>query len=228
MKTLLFLMLFTFSHTVFAQITSSSSVYISGNVYNKQTGQKLTEEETNNLIKEYPGIIFERVYDKYGSLEKLLFDPGNILTGKVMFRNEENQIKPGELFPEFVFKTIDGEKVDSKNLQDSWVLLRFELLSIMINQEEITSLEKQIDEFKLENKLTAVILLNDTKTNIKQNVKPMDSVFKIVADGRNFHERFNITKFPTTILIDKNGVVHGYYYRNEQIDFSKLKTNDNR
>lgn len=221
MKTLLFLLLFTFSHTVFAQITSSSRVNISGNVYNKQTGQKLTEEETNNLIKEYPGIVFEREYNKYGLLEKLLFDPNNILTGKVKLRNDANQIKSGELFPEFVFKTIDGEKVDSKNLQDSWVLLRFELLSQMINQEEISSLEKQIIEFNLTNKLTAIILLDDTKTNIEQNVKLIDSIFKIVADGRNFQEMYNIISFPTTILIDKTGVIHGYYFRNEKIDFNQ-------
>lgn len=228
MKTILFLLLFTFSHTIFAQITTSSSVKVSGNVYNKLTGQKLTEEEINYLIEDHPGIVFEREYNKYGLLEKLLFDPNNILTGKVMIRNEENQIKSGELFPEFVFKTIDGEKVESKKIQDSWVLLRFELLSKMVNQEEITSLEKQIVEFNLTNKLTAVILFADTKTNIKQNVKPIDSIFKLVADGRNFQEMYNIIKFPTTILIDKNGVVHGYYFRNEKIEFNKLKTNDYR
>lgn len=223
MKALLFLLLVTFSYNVFAQFTTSTSIKVSGNVYNKQTGQQLTEEETNNLIKENPGIVFEHVYDKKGILEKLLFDPNNILTGSVVLRKEENQVKSGELFPEFVFNTVDGEKIASKKLRDSWILLRFELFSKVINPEEITSLERQIVEFNLTDKLTAVILFADTEADIKKNFGTGGSIFKLVPDGRNFHEMYNIIKFPTTILIDKNRVVYKYYSRNEKIDFNKLK-----
>lgn len=43
-----------FSLTLFAQNIPSKGVIVSGNLYNKQTGQKLTEEETSNLIKNTP------------------------------------------------------------------------------------------------------------------------------------------------------------------------------
>lgn len=158
-------------------------------------------------------------------VEKLLVDPDNILTGMVATRKEENQIKPGELFPEFVFKTINEETIDSKNLKGSWILLQFEFFSNMINHERIASLEKQVREFSLKNKITAVILFNDTKNNIKKNVKLTDSILKLVPDGENFMDMYNITRLPTTILIDKNGTVYGYYSNSEDIEFGKLKTN---
>ena len=226
MKALLFLLLFTFTHNSLAQISTTRKIKVSGNVYNKQTGQKLTEEETIDLLEKYPEIIFEHVYNKYGVVEKLLFDPNNIVTGKITFRNEENQIKPGELFPEYVFKTIDGEKITNKKLYGSWVLLRFELFAKMINQQKITSLEKQIIEFNLSNKLTAIIIFADTKNNIKQYLGSKGSIFKLVPDGINFQEMYSIIQFPTSILIDKNGVVYKYYTGNEKIDFSNLKKNE--
>lgn len=220
--TLFFLLLFTFSHFTFSQITTSSTVKISGNVYNKQSGHKLSEEETNMLLEKYPGIVFERVYNKYGTLEKLLYDPKNILNGNAMLRNEKNQIKPGELFPEFVFNTIDRKKIASKNLRGSWVLLRFELFSKLIDHDKIISLEKQIEEFNLSNKLTAVIIFADTNSDITQNMKSIGSVFKLIPDGRNFQEMYNIIEFPTTILLNKDGIVYKYYFRNEKIDFNDL------
>lgn len=223
MRTLLFLLVFAFSHNITAQVTTSSTVRVTGNVYNKQTGQKLTEKETNNLIEQYPGIVFEHVYNKYGTLVKLLFDPNKIDTGRAMYRSEENQIKPGEPFSEFVFKTVDGERISSEKLHGSWILLRFELFTKMMNEEEIALREEQIDRFCLSDKMTAIICFADTKTNVIQAFKSKKMNSKLISDGRNFQERYNIIKFPTTILIGKDGVVYKYYFASDKIDFNELK-----
>ena len=49
-----------------------------------------------------------------------------------------------------------------------------------------------------------------------------NSNFEVVADAFNFREKYSITSFPTTLIIDKNGFLLDYYNRSEDIDLKLL------
>lgn len=225
MKQILVLLSIVFYQVANAQIiTSSYSINTSETVYNKNTGQRLSEEEMISLFQKYPDIFLEREYNKHGELVRLLFDPNNIVTGATMNRNENARKKAGELFPEFVFKTVNGEKIKSEELLGSWVLLRFELFTKVIDVSKLYVLGKQIVEFNntSKKKLTGVIVFNETEKKVKELFNTNEYDFKLVPNGRNFHEMFNIVRFPTTVILNDKGEVFKNYESSVPINFEEL------
>lgn len=168
-----------------------------------------------------PEIRFEHVINKYGKIDRYYYNPNNILT-EFPNRDKSQQIKEGQLFPEFVFKTIDNEIIDSEKQRGKWVLIRFELFTRFMNKGSIEKLNNQINKLEESKDLISIICLADNKQNIKNEMALIDSNFKLVDGGRNFHEKFNIVGFPTTLLLDKQGRVYKYFYNRDEIDLEAL------
>jgi peroxiredoxin len=217
------LILVLFCTQSYAQIFSNTtSERIEGKVYYKNTGQKISDEELIKIITNNPGIAFERIYNKYGKLEKLYYDPDGVHDSLPPVHSRENQIKTGEKFPEFVFKTVDKEILDSEKLLGKWILLRFEVFTKFINRDEIDSISYQIKESQIGEHLVAILCLADSKQNINKEFDANRLAFKLVPDARNFHKMFKIVNFPTSILIDREGKVFKYYYLGDTIPFEEL------
>lgn len=200
---------------------TKESYSIDGTVYNKITGKRLGKLELSKLIQEYPNIVFEKVINKYGKVEKRLFDPNNIKTGKYKSRTLKNQTKVGEEFPEFVFKTIKNKSIESKKLK-GWVVLRFGLFAKMMNNNKLSELNSQIETLSSDYSVTSILCLADTKENIDKVVDLKKTEFQFVANGDKFHQKFNIIKFPTTIILDPNGKVVKYFYGIDRVNIKEL------
>ncbi len=210
-------------------ITITNKGSLNGKVYNKVTGEKLSDEELVEVLQKHPNIIFEKVINEYGEISNFYFDPNNIKndTGSrtIIRRSAENQVKEGESFPDFIFKTIEKETIKSKNLKGTWILLRFELFARFTNKPLILDLSNQLKDLEEDYKIIPIICFADSEQNIKNELDIADLVFRLVADGSNFHEKYSIIKFPTTIIIDDQGRVYKYFFNNENIDFSGIWQN---
>ncbi len=75
---------------------------------------------------------------------------------------------------------------------------------------------------ELKQKLIAIICSSESKQKISNNFNDRESPFKIVANARNFQEMFNITSFPTTILLNQELKVVGYYGSGDEVDLKLL------
>lgn len=224
MRVIVFLFIILSTSETFSQVTrtTTSTSRISGKVYHKITNDKIRDKELNDIIQQHPGIVFEKVINKYGEIEKFLYDPDNILVGRQRDRSEDKQIKIGELFPEFVFRTTNKEVIASKDLTDTWVLIRFELFAGMRNKNQLLKLDNQIKDLESNQKLVPIICFPDSEKKIRDEIDHDKSIFKLVGDARNFHEKFNIVTLPTTILLDQNLRVFGYFFNGDKIDLKAL------
>ncbi len=195
------------------------------NVYNKSTGEKLSNKTLQMLMKEHPGITFEKVFNKYGEIEKYLYNPDSIVIGVGVTRTLEKQTKPGHQFPPFAFTTIDDKLLDSEQLRGSWVLIRFELFVKMSNLEDIEQLNEQIKEIGSDQKIVPIISFVDSQKTVEESFDSGKYQFEVVGDNRSFQEMFNIISLPTTILLDPEGVVVDYFNKGDKLILRDLLEN---
>lgn len=202
--------------------STMNSENLTNKVFNKKTGKKLSEPELAELFTKYPTIVLENFYDKYGKLEKAYFDPDNILVGRQVTRNKDNQIKVGEVFPSFVLKTIEGDLLDKDLLLGNWIFIRFELLGRFLNKEDVQVLNQEIERIKAKKDIIGIICFADSNKEALVNLNNEFQFLKIVPDGQNFHKKYSITSFPTSVLIDPDGKVAKYYFQGDKLDLELL------
>ncbi len=187
----------------------------SGKIYNKHTGKKISDQEFAKYIQNDPRVSFEEVVNEYGEVEKYLLDTttrqGHRLT-------EANQPKTDNTFPKFVFESIDGETLSSTALLGKWVLLRFEVFLPMIHRPSIAALDQQISDAPNRDDIAAISCFLESKSELRKQLNLDLENIRVVADAQLFHSRYNITRMPTTILIDPEGKLVRYYYADDKID----------
>jgi hypothetical protein len=224
MKLITLIFVLSFSNS-FGQITQVTTITIqkediTNQVYNKKTEEKLSETELVELFKKHPSIVLEKIYDKFGNLEKAYFDPNNIVTGRLPRRSEEDLVKVGEIFPPFVFMTTDGDIIDKDLLLGKWILIRFDLFGHLLNKEDLKLTNQEIKRFKQNRKIEGIIVLIDSNEEELQKLAEEFKSYKIIANGQNFHNKYSIFRFPTTVLIDPTGRVSKYFFSDEKIDLN--------
>ena len=174
-------------------------------LYNKQTGEKVKKKEFKELIKKNPNLPLERIYDKYGEIIKYYFNP--IPSNIKMKRSGNYQPKNGELFPDFVLKTIDNETINLNALKGKLIILRFELFAdnFRFKKDEIAELDTKINKSNRQSEIEAIIIFTTQKEEVLRSFDIENSNFKLIPNGDGFHNRCEINRYPTTIIIDKNG-----------------------
>ena len=189
--------------------------------FDKKTGLKITEKEYHAKVKRNKKFTIEKVINAKGKIEKYLFT-GNV-KNNITKRDVTKRAEIGEAFPDFKLRTIDDKKIELANLKGKVVLLRFELFAdnFRFKKQEIVSLDKQIHRLGKDN-FEAIIIYISNRQDILKGFDIKNSNFKLVANGMNFHERYKITRYPTTIIIDSNGNLEGYFKKSEEIDLFKI------
>lgn len=66
-------------------------------------------------------------------------------------------------------------------------------------------------------------MFDEEQEKIEKYIKSDTTTYKLVADGKNFHQKYCIGQFPTTVLIDTAGVLNKKYTLKEELSF-KVKS----
>jgi peroxiredoxin len=223
---LFFTVLITFGQekTVFRKfITSRIEKVDFSKIYNKKTGKKIKKKRYLKLKKNNPNLQLERIIGVNGEIVKYLLDLSIINNLPRNYRTKP--IIKGELFPNFIAKTINKRIIELKSQRGKIVILRFELEanSFRFKKKEIKQLDNLINKIKRKNeKVKAIIFFASNELDIKQGFDLQNSNFEIISNGYNFQEKFSITRFPTTIVIDKNGKLINYYNYVDEINLTHL------
>jgi hypothetical protein len=222
MKTIrIFLLIFFLGFIANAQekktmVRTTRSGDLEGKVFNKITGEVITNMQLMGLLKEKPGLKMESFYDKYGDLEKSLYDPNNPC--KDYSKDPNKRPKIGESFPEFVFKTIDEEEFSSEDLKGNWVLIHFYPITRFINKErwKKLSLDLQKARESFEIVCFGVFAYDD---DLIEPVGEFKQEIRLVNNGNGFYSKYHIIEIPTTVLINPEGIIVKYFYESDPIDF---------
>jgi len=184
-------------------------------IYYKKTGEKIKEKEFVKLVKNNPNLQIENIIGIDGEIEKYL----------VFFEKKKKKIIKGDLFPNFIAKTIENKRIELKNYERKIIILRFELEAntFRFKKEEIKQIDLLINKIeKKEEKIKSIIFFASNELDIEEGFDLQNSNFELIPNSLNFHQKFSITKFPTTIIIDKNGKLVDYFTCMEDINLNKL------
>jgi len=194
-------------------------------IYNKKTGKKIKKKEYIKMVKNNPNLQVERIIGVDGKIVKYLVDLSKISNSIV--NNRKNPVLKGEVFPNFIAKTINKRNIELNKLRGKIVILRFELEanSFRFKKHEVEQIDNLINKIKHNNKkIKAIIFFASNESDIKQGFDLPDSNFELIPNSVNFQKKFSITRLPTTIIIDRNGKLVDYYKHMDAINLNKMIT----
>ncbi|WP_026699874.1 thiol-disulfide oxidoreductase ResA [Salibacterium aidingense] len=135
-----------------------------------------------------------------------------LVLGYVFYANfmsgKETDVHEGDVAPNFVLSTIDGESVELKDFRGKGVFLNFWGTYCPPCEEEMPYMDKLYQEF--EDRGVEVLAVNVGESNLAVNrfASRHDLTFPIPMDeNKNVLNRYGIGPLPSTFLIDENGVV---------------------
>ena len=186
-------------------------------VYHKETGHKIPKSDFNKIVKDNPGVFLEKQTDDEGNLQRYLYDPNNQINGGMNLL--KSYISDSIAFPNFRVSTIDGEKIELKDLIGKLVILRFEsgTLGVQLNMPWIEELDEKINALNNKEAVEAIIIIDSAEEEAEKQINLSNSNFKLVADGLKIKEKYFIRQTPTTLLIGINGQLIGVYRNSDEI-----------
>lgn len=189
-------------------------------VYNKSTGELISNEEFGRIVKLNPNIALEHVINKYGEIESFIYDPEK--KDNIRRIDTTKRIKPGEQFPPFVMNSLKNEIIDSDKLLGRVVVIQFYayFLDPFLKRATIDDFETLMQELDDKKDMVFITVTKSNIEEIQERIDISDFNSKIVSDGRNFFERYFINDIRAFTLIDKFGRLVSYY---DNKDFDQLK-----
>ncbi len=113
----------------------------------------------------------------------------------------------GKKAPLAAFKTLDGKQYDKVSLAGRIIVVNFWFMSCAPCVAEIPALNKLVEEYKEKN-----VLFLGFSTDRTDRLKPAffeknPFDFEIVAESRSLASSFQVMGFPTTYIIDQQGII---------------------
>ena len=191
-------------------------------LYNRKTGKRVSQKEFEKLMKENLNLPIEPVYDNKGNTVKYFYYPDK--SNSLSTTNSGEAVEIGAYYPELIFKTIDGETIKLKDLKGKMVILRFEFEAdtFRFKKHEIDEMDQGINETQRESEIEAIIIFDASKQQIRKGFNLTNSNFKLVPNGVNFQRKMNIRRFPSTVILDKQGRLLEKLPMSEGIDILEL------
>ncbi|WP_425389631.1 TlpA family protein disulfide reductase [Ekhidna sp.] len=185
--------------------------------YNYHTKEKIP---TDRFLKMVQGGVFtvHPEFDSYGKVAKFYYDT----TGHKGPLDPPKVLEIGKPFPEFNVTTINKEKIRFDELKGKHMVVRFELFpdNYDFSNDALLDLEDEMSIFGSD--LVGLMIFRGSDSPLKSLQVP-GTTFDYFIQNSNFFHRYGVTKIPTTVVIDKKGIVVGLFEYEENIDLSILE-----
>lgn len=124
--------------------------------------------------------------------------------------------------PEFQLKDLEGKVWSLKELRGKTVVLNFWFTSCAPCIKEIPELNKLVQEYKNKNVVFLALTYN-TQPQVEGFIKKRVFNYAQLTDASEVIEKYNIFYFPTSFVINKNGMVKGVLESSTAV-YNDLKT----
>ena len=121
-------------------------------------------------------------------------------------RNAPSNLK-GNPAPDFSVEDISGKKYSLAELKDKVIVLNFWFIQCQPCVMEMPELNKLVEEYKGKDVVFLAISGMDSKEAIEEFLTEKEFNYNIVASGGQVAQKYGVRGFPTSIIIDKKGVV---------------------
>ncbi|OYX18493.1 MAG: hypothetical protein B7Z16_08775 [Algoriphagus sp. 32-45-6] len=201
-------------------VPDQRKVRVDEQLYNKQTGEKMTGEQLYHLLQERPGISLETIYNRYGEPEKFYYDPENPFFKK----NKDPNLRPqvGQEFPLFSFRDIQGQLHHAEELRGGWVVLYFYPILEAIREKDWSGISEQIitlEESGVKIKGFGVFATSKDPVPV---VGQYQEQITLVNSGQGFFDLYHLTEFPATYVIDPEGKIVASWNSSDDIDLPAI------
>ncbi|WP_418264287.1 TlpA family protein disulfide reductase [Flavobacterium faecale] len=105
--------------------------------------------------------------------------------------------------------SILQEKINTKKMEGDLIVYNFWFTTCAPCKAEIPKLNELKQKYKDKNVHFIAIAL-DSEYKIASFLKTTPLYYDIIAEGRYISEKFDVTAYPTNIIVDKNGIIQFY------------------
>lgn len=124
------------------------------------------------------------------------------------FREQRSRFV-GTKAPNFKDRSIKSNMIDSKKLLDHIIVYNFWFTTCAPCKAEIPKLNQLREKYKDKN-IQFIAIALDPEYKINEFILKNPFFYDIIAEGRWIAEKFEISSYPTNIVVDKKGVVQFY------------------
>lgn len=116
----------------------------------------------------------------------------------------------GTAAPNINFKTINGKEFNPSMMKGKIVLLNFWFAACKPCITEIASLNELQSKYKAKN-VVVISVSTDKKSVAEALAKEKKMRYAVVAEGKKAAKEMNVSTYPTSFLIDKNGIIQDVF-----------------
>lgn len=207
--------------------------------YTKKLGLRFCKNfDVDGFLLQYPGYINNKLGHFTVVAKKIFFDDINpsvysiddydISTEEELEKSNsryteslnKNKLKHlGKESKKFSARTLKGKKISSKKNLGEVTVINFWFINCAPCRKEIPSLNKLKEKYHSEN-INFIAVALDNEIKLKTFLNKHNFNFDIIPNGRWLAQKFNVKSYPTSVVIDKNGIVQFYEtgFRNKQIE----------
>lgn len=118
-----------------------------------------------------------------------------------------SSFKDGEKFKGDKFTDINGVKYDLRELTGKVLVFNFWFINCPPCKQEIPELNELYKKYKDDKDVIFLAIALDEKYDIKQFLKTNPFLYPIVSDGRYYAQKYNVSSYPTHLVVGKDGLV---------------------
>lgn len=121
---------------------------------------------------------------------------------------KQDQVKEGSIAPNFVLQSVDGERIELKELKGKGVFLNFWGTWCGPCKQEFPYMANQYEVFKDRGVVIVAVNVGESNIAVKNFMETYGVNFPVAMDkDRQVTEAYDITPLPTTFLINPEGKV---------------------
>jgi thiol-disulfide isomerase/thioredoxin len=179
------------------------------NVSYLYNGKKITLAEVDSITKNWDGVKCEDDISKR-PIERTISRLSNEEFSKIAVgqKTEVSKKWDAKAIPDFNFTDIKGKSYSNNQLKGKIIVLNFWFIACGPCIKEMPTLNKLVDKYKSDENIIFLGLALDSNEEIKEFLKKREFKYSLIGNTENFTRGImGISSWPTSMLIDKNGIV---------------------
>ena len=144
----------------------------------------------------------------YLQLRKATDEEKKMMSEMPMPGNGSNLI--GKNVPDFNMVDINGNTISSENTKGKIIVLNFWFTSCKPCISEIPELNDVYEKYKNDTNVVFASVTFDKQNQVNSFLKKHLIKYPVVSDAKEICDLFKITRYPTNIVVDKNGNYYDY------------------
>lgn len=129
---------------------------------------------------------------------------------------ESKSFKTGKKFDSFSGYDMNGNLIDTKSLKGKVMVLNFWFTTCPPCKQERPYLNKIAESYKGDPNVVFIAIALDRKEQLETYLRQNEFKYKVIPDGKKIADSYNVTAYPTQVIVDKDGKVAfsavSYYY----------------